>query len=142
MSQIFGTTSNDTLDGTSSDDYINGGPGDDVLKGGKGNDNFGLSLGGGDDTILDFTGVNHKVGVHDNIVFDGWGNLTNYNWPQLLSDGFTFSTDEGHTLTVNAVGANTMMTWDTGDSITLAGVAPNHVDSTYLYFLDSYGYVF
>lgn len=143
MTQLLGTTGSDSLSGGNGDDYLNGGPGDDVLKGGKGNDAFGMSLGGGDDTVADFTSNPHKVGAHDTIVFDGWGNFVDFRWPTPLADGQTYATDQGHVLTVGADASGSLvLSWDTGDSLTLTGVAPEAVELDWVYSLNSYDYSF
>lgn len=148
MAQIFGTISDDNLIGTSADEYLNGGPGNDTLSGGAGKndgvDNFGMSLGGGQDVVADFgLGTHANPYAHDRVVFDGWGNFVDFRWPYQLATGQAYATDAGHVMTVgqDATGSLTL-TWDTGDSLTLQGVAPGDVYFDWLASLNSYGYVF
>lgn len=120
------TTGNDFLVGTSGTDFMNGGPGDDTLSGGASPDVFGLSSnGGGKDVITDFQATGMK---HDMITFDGFGAfvdaVNNVLPAQRLADGMTFVTNTGHVLTVTDTGNDTLLSWDTGDSITLVGMDP------------------
>lgn len=151
MAQILGSTGVDALTGTKSDDYLNGGPGDDTLTGGKGLDAYGLSLGGAHDLVTDFFEAfnKHSGWTHETVVFDGFGNWTpaelgpfNQLWPQWLHDGEQFTTDLGHTLTVHDGGTGTVLAWDTGDSLTLQGVAPDQINASWLFSIGSYGWVF
>jgi len=113
----FGTSGADTIVGGNGVDFINGGPGDDVLSGGRGPDVFWSSSNFGHDQITDFNthGKNPDI-----LVFDGFG-LT-------FISGFT--TDTGHTLTITDTGNDTLLTWDTGDSLTLQGVDPGDLTAS------------
>jgi serralysin len=89
---LIGNTGNDTLDG---------GTGNDMLTGGAGNDIFVFRDGSGNDTITDFTSGQDVV------------DLTGISSFHTLSDIQTHAAQ---------VGANTVITVDGSNSITLAGV--------------------
>jgi Ca2+-binding RTX toxin-like protein len=142
--QLLGVSSNDKIDGRAGDDYLNGGAGNDSLSGGSGNDAFGMSLGGGHDLVLDFnfdkTGINH-----DHVVFDGWGNFVDAIWGgrlpgHVVSVGMQFQTDAGHVLTVGqAADGDVVLSWETGESLELNGVAPGQFHADWMTSLNSYG---
>ncbi len=52
---IFGDSGNDTIRGDGGMDTISGGTGDDIIYGGAQADTFVFTLGGGNDTVMDFT---------------------------------------------------------------------------------------
>lgn len=117
---VFGTPGDDVLSGDKGVNFINGGAGDDTLSGGAGADVFwGSAIGLGDDLVLDFKAAGPQ---HDVLVFDGFGDLQMGH--ARLSDGQTFTTSTGHVLTIVDDGGDVVLSWDTGDSVTLAGVDP------------------
>src|SRR5262249_35975589 len=107
---LIGTDDVNVIQGLAGDDVINAAAGKDVIDGGQGND---ILTGGADadavlvaptsghDTVTDFT-----VGV-DHLQFSGVNSLWDLNVAQ--------------------VGADTMITYGAGDSITLAGVDANNL---------------
>jgi Ca2+-binding RTX toxin-like protein len=90
---VVGGAGNDALVGTSGSDLFTGGAGDDVFTGGDGHDAFVFSSGSGNDTINDFT-----VGT-DELVLTG-----------------------GMTASFVEQGSDTLVNFDTGDSVLLVGV--------------------
>jgi Ca2+-binding RTX toxin-like protein len=91
----------DTLSGGSGADRLIGGSGNDVLTGGAGTDKFVFGDGSGHDRITDFS-------RKEVIVIDGVAGV----------DGFS-------DLAIVNVGGNAVISWGTGDSITLDGVRAN-----------------
>jgi Ca2+-binding RTX toxin-like protein len=69
---LNGGAGSDTLKGGKGEDYLNGGAGNDTLKGGQGADVFALALGGGFDTVLDYTDGQDKIDLLGN----AFGQLT------------------------------------------------------------------
>jgi Ca2+-binding RTX toxin-like protein len=123
------TSGADNLFGTTGTDCLRGGEGNDTLTGGGGVDIFISEIGSGDDCIMDFS---TSGGNHDLISFNDFGMFVdagedNYLDHVALRDGQTLQTVTGHVLTVVASGADTVLQWDTGDSITIAGVAPGKI---------------
>ncbi len=90
---VVGSAADDALVGTSGSDLFTGGAGDDVFTGGGGHDAFVFAPGSGDDTITDFT-----VGTD----------------ALMLTGGMTASFVEQ--------GNDTLVNFDTGDSVLLVGV--------------------
>lgn len=66
---LSGLSGDDLLRGGNGDDKLAGGNGDDLLRGGDGNDMFVLNLGGGTDTIVDFTKGQDTIYVSDELSF-------------------------------------------------------------------------
>ena len=95
---LDGKAGADVLGGGAGSDRLSGGLGDDILTGGAGTDSFIFGTGSGDDHITDFTrkeiiAVNGVAGV------DSFSDLTIIN-----------------------AGGSAVISWGTGDSITLDGV--------------------
>jgi len=97
---------NDQIQGKNGDDTLGGGKGNDVMIGGAGNDTFNFNAGDGKDKITDFD-ADGGMGAQDLIHAD----------PSLIT-----STDQ--------VGANTVIHFGTGDTLTLIGIDKTHIDST------------
>jgi hypothetical protein len=94
-----GGAGNDNLSGGNGNDIITGGAGDDVMNGGNGNDLFAFEAGFGVDTITGFH-------CNDRIQFD-----------DALFANFAAVIDASE-----QVGADTVITLDAGNTITLQGV--------------------
>jgi Ca2+-binding RTX toxin-like protein len=97
---------NDALNGGNGNDTLYGGRGNDLLTGGAGDDRFVIEAACGADHITDFSN-------HDTIVFDPGTGVDSY------SD-----------LTLTKVGNSTLITWGTGDSLTVDGVKPNQLHAS------------
>lgn len=133
---LIGGVGSDHLYGRAGDDFLDGGAGNDTLSGGSGTDWFGLTAGGGQDVISDFQ-PNERL-------FFAFGFFTNSTdlvhdgAPHVLHAGDTFTTSQGHTMTVGVDGAgDTTLSWDTGESFTLIGVAPGQISSAQFCFYSS-----
>jgi Ca2+-binding RTX toxin-like protein len=96
---LFGGAGNDILNGGDGNDYLEGGKGNDTLTGGPGADSFVFKWQSGKDTITDF-GAN---GDSDHI------DITAY-------------LHKGYAPTITDVGANAVISFTSGDSITILGV--------------------
>ena len=118
---VFGTSGDDTLAGDKGVNFLNGGAGDDTLSGDAGADVFWFSAAGCDDDLV----ADFKASQHDVVVFDGFGDLDMGH--VRLADGQSFTTSDGHVLTISGVGEDLVLSWDTGDSVTLAGLDPRDV---------------
>jgi Ca2+-binding RTX toxin-like protein len=118
------SSGDDVIVGTSSADSMNGGAGNDIMTGGQGADVFVMSIGGGRDTVTDFV---TKGPNHDSVAFEGFGAFVNAGGHTALTGGETFATTDGHTLTVGDYGSDTVLYWDTGDYMVLAGVSPGQL---------------
>ena len=66
---LRGGTGNDTLIGDRGNDILIGGSGNDILIGDQGNDYFVLEIGGGTDTINDFTDRQDLIALFGNLTF-------------------------------------------------------------------------
>ena len=88
---------NDVLNGGKGNDTLVGGGGDDMLTGGQGDDTFVFGAGVGDDQITDFE-------KKDMISLEGVAGV-----------------DDFSDLTIVNVGGSAVISWGTGDSITLDG---------------------
>jgi hypothetical protein len=130
LANLFaGTSSDDTLNGTAADDTINGAAGNDSLKGGAGNDT--LNAGAGNDVLSGGVGndaLNGGSGSDTFVIAPGGGADT-------VSD---FSRPEGDRIDVRTIlnvhsladigaratqaGANTVVNFGGGDSLTLANI--------------------
>jgi Ca2+-binding RTX toxin-like protein len=104
---LFGGAGNDVINGGAGNDRMNGAGGDDTLTGGAGNDTFYFSAHSGHDVVTDF-GAN---GDQDRI------DVTAY-----LAKGLQPM--------VSAAGANTVISFASGDTITLLGVHPSDLVQT------------
>lgn len=100
----LGFTGDDTLEGGKGDDTLIGGGGDDVLSGGQGRDRFAIGDGTGDDRITDFE-------KKDVIVIE--------------ADGV----DDMSDLTIATVGGKVVISWGTGDSVTLESFKAKHLSA-------------
>ena len=135
--RLFGTDGANYIDGRSGNDYLNGGAGNDTLTGGSGFDQFVLKSGGGHDVITDYQSgediyftFGYVTSATTDPIHDGV--------PHNLTAGETFTTNEGHVLTVGVDGSgSTTLTWDTGDSLLLQGVSPGQVSSSAFAFYTS-----
>jgi len=96
---VDGREGNDTLDGGAGDDTIQGREGDDLLTGGLGNDTFWFQKGGGHDIITDFG----ARGEHDSL-------------------DFSYYYRAGLTPVMTDVGDDLVISFTSGDQITLIGV--------------------
>ncbi len=96
---LIGGAGNDAITGGSGNDVITGGAGNDVMTGGSGNDLFAFAAGFGIDVITDFQS-------NDRVQFD-----------DALFANFAAVIDASH-----QDGANTVITLDVGNTITLQGV--------------------
>ena len=118
---IAGTHKGETLDGRGGDDFLFAGNGRDRVIGGDGNDR--LNGGGGPDTFVFGPGFGHDVvtdfGHADHIEFDG-GVFQNFNQVQAAS---------------HQVGADTVITLDADNSITLLGVTLSSLHASHFDFV-------
>ena len=119
---IAGTHKGETLDGRGGDDFLFAGNGRDRVIGGDGNDR--LNGGGGPDTFVFGPGFGHDdvvtdFGHADHIEFDG-GVFQNFNQVQAAS---------------HQVGADTVITLDADDSITLLGVTLSSLHASHFDFV-------
>jgi Ca2+-binding RTX toxin-like protein len=94
---LDGQDGDDVLDGGDGADVLIGGGGDDLMTGGKGQDRFEFGDGAGDDRITDF--AKRDMVAIDAAGIDDFSNLT------IASDS----------------SGNAVISWGTGDSITLDG---------------------
>ncbi len=101
---LSGGVQADKLFGGNGDDRLDGGSGNDTVEGGVGVDVFVFRSGGGADTFTDFAAVDFLR--LDRGLWDEFGDLTS---AQVLAQ---FAT---------VVGANTVLTFASGESITLTG---------------------
>lgn len=101
---LTGTSGNDTLTGNNGNDTISGGAGNDTLSGGDGNDIFVFKPDFGLDTVTDFRSGS---GAGDVIEFD---NTLFANFEAVLT-------------AASQVGADTVLTHDANNTITLKNVA-------------------
>lgn len=101
--RLDGMAGSDTIDGGAGNDIIIGGAGADVLTGGSGVDTFRFGLGSGKDTITDF-----GVGGRDILDISAY-------------------IKAGVKSVVQEVGHDTVISFSSGDSITLVGIDADHV---------------
>jgi predicted extracellular nuclease len=127
---LIGGRGNDTLDGGNGDDNLDGGLGDDHLEGGNGNDsltggdgNDFLMSGKGNDILVFAAGFGQDVvsdfGSNDIIEFTG-GVFQNFQAVQAAS---------------HQVGADTVITLDAQNSITLQGVTLSSLHANDFWFV-------
>lgn len=100
---LVGTAGNDTLVGGSAADRIAGGLGKDTLTGAGGSDTFVFSKKGGADTVIDFTAKGSAADV-------------------IAIDGYAFSKFEHLKSFIKQSGADTVITLNATDSVTLKNV--------------------
>lgn len=110
---LDGREGSDKLFGGSGADGLIGGAGDDFLTGGGGTDRFVFGPGSGNDHIADFS-------RREVIAINGVGGID------------TFSD-----LTIVNMGGSAVVSWGTGDSITLDGVRPSTLSAADFSFNDS-----
>lgn len=103
--RLFGNDGNDTLSGGNGRDWIEGDAGDDFLRGGAHADTFVFYAGDGNDTVADFSGAQ--------------GDILKFS-ADLWDDGADSDFDLGVHLSV--VSGDTVITFDTGDSVVLLNV--------------------
>lgn len=95
---LDGKAGADTLLGGAGSDRLIGGSGDDFLTGGTGADTFIFGVGSGQDHIMDFA-RKEVIAITDVVGVDSFSDLT-----------------------IVSVGGNAVISWGTGDTITLHGV--------------------
>jgi Ca2+-binding RTX toxin-like protein len=103
---ITSSFGNDLLLGRKGDDELGGGAGKDTMTGGAGHDTFHFAAGDGKDTVTDF---------------DADGGVGNQD---LIGANFVDATS------IDQVGANTVIHFGAGDSLTLLHVDKTHIDAT------------
>lgn len=104
---LNGLNGNDSLNGGRGNDILSGGQGDDTLTGSQGADQFVIEASSGNDHITDF---GPKM---DKVVFDPSSGVTDFSQ-----------------LTLTKVGNDIVITWGTGDSLTLDGVKPKDLHAS------------
>ncbi|MGE4078125.1 MAG: hypothetical protein AB7F22_21460, partial [Reyranella sp.] len=104
---LYGNVGDDTLNGGGGVDTLNGGAGNDLLVGGTGNDILVFGLASGHDKVGDFTSGTDKI------------DLTAYDFAS-FAEVMTLASD---------VGANTVITLDASDTVTLSGVHISQLSS-------------
>jgi Ca2+-binding RTX toxin-like protein len=97
---------NDRVFGRQGDDKLDGDNGNDILVGGLGNDTFVFADGYGRDKITDFD-ADGGAGAQD---------LIDATFADVLS--------------INQVGADTVINFGDGDKLTLLGIDKTHIDAT------------
>ncbi len=109
---MVGAQGNDTIDGAAGNDRLAGATGDDVLTGGADDDLFVFGDGGGGDTVTDFVA---GAGTDDVIDVSGVGGIGDFADVQAAA---------------SLVGADTVIDFGGGDTITILGVDPGdlHAD--------------
>lgn len=112
---LYGNAGSDVLKGNAGNDRIDGGAGSDTLTGGTGRDVFVYALGGGADTITDFS---HADG--DTLDFSAIIGFSG------LADVLSHATQ---------VGSDTVIDFGAGDSLTLKDVARSALVADDLYSL-------
>jgi hypothetical protein len=141
--RLIGGDGMNYIDARGGNDFLSGGGGNDTLSGGTGFDQFVLKSGGGQDVVTDYQS-GEDIFFTFGFFTNNPGDPVHDSAPHALSAGETFTTSEGHTLTVGVDAAgSTTLTWDTGDSLTLTGVSPGAISSSSLAFYGSdYGWQF
>lgn len=109
---IRGTHRNDSIRARQGDDHLDGGAGNDTLKGGAGNDS--LTGGGGDDMFI------FENGTGDDVITDFTAGAGSDDVIDVSDFGFTDFADL--LAATNDSGADTVITLDGDDSVTLIGV--------------------
>jgi probable HAF family extracellular repeat protein len=117
-----------------------------IVTAGNGNDtvaagaNSTITLGNGDDTVTAVSSLIQAGKGHDSFIFTGsfgQNTITNFNTAldtiQLSSSEFAnFAAVQNH---MQQVGANTVITYDAGDAITLAGVKISSLHASDFHFV-------
>ncbi|MCZ4282590.1 Ig-like domain-containing protein, partial [Kiloniella laminariae] len=114
---LEGGAGNDTLNGGSDKDILSGGVGNDVLSGGIGHDIFLIEQNSGHDTVSDFVA---GAGTDDVIRFIGG----------------SFASFDDVMLVTTQVGADTVITIDADNTITLVGVTKTDLHPNDFEFFD------
>jgi len=104
------------------DDVLNGGKGKDTLYGGQGNDT--LTGGAGDDTFV--------IEAHS-----GNDHITDFSNHETIRFSGVTGVDDFSDLTLTRVGSDTVITWGTGDSLTVEGYRPNQLHASDFEFVAS-----
>jgi len=115
---IDGGTESDTIWAEAGADTITGGAGDDLLSGGTGDDVFALDPGSGADTITDFDMGDSHLDGFTNDQIDVGGLLDTQGNP--VHGGDVVVSDDGF--------GNALLTFPTGETVVLQGVAPSALD--------------
>ncbi len=115
---IDGGDDDDVISAEAGDDRITGGAGNDILSGGAGDDTFVFETGSGQDTITDFDMGDDDLDGFTNDQLDVSGLLDAQGNP--LHAGDVMVTDDGS--------GNALLTFPTGESVVLWGVAPSAID--------------
>jgi Ca2+-binding RTX toxin-like protein len=124
---LSGTAGGDTVEGGRGNDMLDGGSGNDTLIGGTGADTFVLRSGGGHDVVTDFDAASG-----DRVMFD-YGTYSDVMVFGRLADGESWSNFNGTAhfsvaaADVNGDGLTDTVLSANNDSITLLGVAPDHL---------------
>lgn len=92
-SALYGEAGNDTLNGGNNEDELHGGAGNDTLNGGYGNDAYYFERGGGQDQIIDSSGI-------DKVYFDTSITAANINLSRNANDLVLTVNDAGGTLSI------------------------------------------
>jgi serralysin len=117
---LYGLAGNDRLEGGAGGDRMNGGDGNDVLQGGLGNDV--MSGGGGADRFL------YARGDGQDVIYDF-----------SLSTGDRIQVSGYTSYTLRGSGADTLVTFASGDTLLLKSVAPAQVTATAFVFAAAAG---
>jgi hypothetical protein len=139
---LNGTSGDDTISGKGGNDTIDGGAGDDTIFGGDGDDT--ITGGGGDDAIIGGRG-NDTLTAGDSspsdtfVIRDGDGSdtITDFDPPE--PDIISFHMSELNSFQdvldrMSMDGADTVITFDNGDSVRLLNVDTNDLTSSYFMF--------
>jgi Ca2+-binding RTX toxin-like protein len=122
---IVGGNGGQTLDGRGGDDFLFGGNGSDRVIGGDGNDR--LTGGNGADTFVFGPGFGHDT-------------ITDFSHADFIEfDGGVFRDFQGVVAAAQQVGADTVITLDADNSITLRGVDLGSLRASHFEFLESAG---
>jgi len=126
---LSGGSGDDTGLGGNGNDILDGGEGDDILNGSNGMD---ILIGGaGDDTVTGGNGV-------DTIIFAaGFGNdvITDFSNDLIQFDHVLFANFAAVKAKSAQVGADTVITYDTANAVTLVGVALASLDASDFQFV-------
>lgn len=124
---LAGTAGGDVIEGGRGNDMLDGGAGNDTLVGGAGADTFVLRSGGGHDVVTDFDAASG-----DRVMFD-YGTYSDLMVFGRLADGQSWDNFDGSAhfsvaaADVNGDGLTDTVLSANNDSITLLGVAPDHL---------------
>ncbi|HJQ56168.1 MAG TPA: hypothetical protein VJ890_04640 [Vineibacter sp.] len=139
---LSGGEGNDALDGGGGNDALSAGNGNDTLSGGNGNDsldggadNDALSGGGGNDILVGGMGNDQLTGgnLDDTFVFGpsfGHDVVTDFSNDRIMIDQTLFANFAAAMSHAEQVGADTIITYDADNSITLQGVTASNLQSS------------